>query len=122
MKNFKELKIWQQRIEIVKEVFKLTECLPTTEKYGIISQMTRAAISVPANIAEGSSRNRDKDYARFLHIAFGSAFELQTYLILIKEMKWVASSVEELELLLELEIKMIHGLIRAISQKPSAKN
>lgn len=115
MKNYKELKIWQQGIEIVKEVFKLSEALPKTEKYGMISQMTRAAVSIPANIAEGSSRHSDKDYARFLQIALGSAFELQTYLILIKELEWANSDIEKLELLLKEEIKMIHGFLRAIS-------
>ncbi len=116
MKNYKELKIWQQGIEIVKEVFKLTEELPKTEKYGMISQMTRAAVSIVANIAEGSSRNSDKDYSRFLQIALGSAFELQTYFVLIKELEWTNSDLMKLELSLEQEIKMIHGFIKAISQ------
>ena len=115
MKNYKELKIWQQGIEIVKAVFKLSEELPKTEKYGVVSQMTRAAVSIPANIAEGSSRKSDKDYARFLQFSLGSAFERQTYFVLIKEMQWAASDFEELELLLEQEIKMIHGFLKAIS-------
>ncbi|TZF83703.1 four helix bundle protein [Pedobacter sp. BS3] len=116
MKNYQELKTWQQGIEIVKGIFRLTEALPKTEKYGLISQMTRAAVSIPANIAEGSSRNSDKDYARFLQIALGSSFELQTYLVLIKELGWISSGTEDLELLLEQEIKMIHAFIKAISQ------
>lgn len=116
MKNYKELKIWQNGIEIVKGVFKLAGELPKTEQYGMISQMTRAAISIPANIAEGSSRNSDKDYARFLQIALGSAFELQTYFVLIKELRWASSQLEDLEILLEQEIKMIYGFIKAISR------
>ena len=117
MKNYQELKIWQQGIEIVKEVFKLSEILPKSEKYGIVSQMTRAAVSIPANISEGSSRNSDKDYARFLQIALGSAFELQTYFVLIKELGWNNSkTMEELNLLLEGEIKMIYGFLKAISK------
>ncbi|HVT85247.1 MAG TPA: four helix bundle protein [Chitinophagaceae bacterium] len=69
MKNFKELIIWQKGINLVKKIYILTKLFPAEEKYGIISQMTRAAISIPANIAEGSSRNSDKDYARFLQLA-----------------------------------------------------
>ncbi|WP_235802745.1 four helix bundle protein [Vaginella massiliensis] len=78
--------------------------MPKAEKYGMISQMTRAALSIPANIAEGSSRHSDKDYARFLQIALGSAFELQTYFVLIRELEWTNSGLEKLELLLEKEI------------------
>lgn len=114
MKNYKELKIWQNGIAIVREAYKLSAVLPPVEKFGIISQMTRAAVSIPANIAEGSSRKSDKDYARFLQIALGSAFELETYLILIKEMQWTPSYSHELDILLESEIKMIHGFLRVI--------
>ncbi|WP_395092582.1 four helix bundle protein [Vaginella massiliensis] len=78
--------------------------MPKAEKYGMISQMTRAVLSIPANIAEGSSRHSDKDYARFLQIALGSAFELQTYFVLIRELEWSNSGLEKLELLLEKEI------------------
>ncbi len=122
MKNYQELNVWQNGIEIVKEVFSLSKQLPITEKYGMISQMTRLAVSIPANIAEGSSRNSDKDYARFLQIALGSAFELQTYLVIIKELEWANSDLEKLELSLEQEIKMIHSFLKAISQQPFAND
>jgi four helix bundle protein len=89
MKHYKELIIWQRGIEIVKKVYELTKQFPAEEKYGIVSQITRAAVSIPANIAEGSSRNSDKDYARFLQLSLGSAFEVQTYLIIAKEMSWL---------------------------------
>ena len=86
------------------------------EKYGIVSQITRSAVSIPANIAEGSSRNSDKDYARFLQISLGSAFEVQTYLIIAKEMQWIKSTeVEAVEILLEEEIKMLHSFLRKLS-------
>lgn len=116
MKNFKELITWQKGIEIVKKTYLLAKDLPREEKYGIISQMTRSAVSIPANIAEGSSRNSDKDYQRFLQIALGSAFELQTYLVVVKELKWVqAETVSPVENLLEEEIKMIHSFIKKLA-------
>ena len=115
MKNFKELIIWQRGIEIVKKVYHLTKQFPTQEKFGIISQMTRSAVSIAANIAEGSSRDSDKDYARFLQLALGSAFELQTYLVIVKEMQWTSvDEIIQVELLLEEEIKMIHSFIKKL--------
>ncbi len=114
MKNYKKLKIWQQGIEIVKATFKVSGFLPKTEKFGMISQMTRAAVSIPANIAEGSSRNSDNDYARFLQIALGSAFELQTYFVLIKELSWANDALKPLEQLLEQEIKMLQAFIKSL--------
>ena len=116
MKNYQELNVWKKGIEIVKETYQLSKYLPQGERYGIISQMTRSSISIPANIAEGSSRNSDKDYARFLQIALGSAFELQTYFVIVKEMKWTnEENICKIEMLVEEEIKMIHGFIRKIT-------
>lgn len=118
MKNYKELIIWKKGIESVKSVYALSKQIPPKEKFGIISQLTRATVSIPANIAEGSSRNSDKDYARFIQIALGSAFETQTYLIIIKEMHWVNyNKTEAIELLLEEEIKMIHSFIKKLTAK-----
>lgn len=90
MKNYRELIIWRKGIEIVKAVYQLTKQFLTEEKYGIVTQVSRAAVSIPANIAEGSSRSSDKDYARFLQISLGSAFEVQTYLIIAKDMGGVS--------------------------------
>lgn len=118
MKNFKELIIWQKGIEIVKKVYKTSGKFPSQEKYGIISQMTRAAVSISANIAEGSSRNSDKDYARFLQLALGSAFELQTYLVIVREMEWASSEeLLQIESMLEEEIKMTHSFIKKLTTK-----
>lgn len=88
MKNYKKPYIWQKGIEIVKQVYLLTKQFPDAEKFGIASQITRAAVSIPANMAEGSSRNSDKDYAKFLQLSLGSAFEVQTYRVIAKEMNW----------------------------------
>ena len=116
MKNFKELIIWQKGIEITKKVYQLSKQFPGEEKFGLISQITRAVVSIAANIAEGSSRNSDKDYARFLQISLGSAFEVQTYLIIAKELNLANSQdIVEIELLLENEIKMIHGFLKKLA-------
>ena len=116
MKNYKELMIWRKGIELVKVIYGLTNSFPKEEKYGIISQITRAAVSIPANIAEGSSRISDKDYCRFLQIALGSAFEVQTYLVIAKEMGWIdENDYNQAEVFLEEEIKMIHGFKRKLT-------
>ena len=115
MKNYKKLIIWNKGIELVKAIYVLSKSFPSEEKFGMISQLTRAAVSIPANIAEGSSRNSQKDYARFIQIALGSAFEVQTYLVIAKEMQWInKEEIEAVELLIEEEIKMMHGFIKKL--------
>ncbi len=115
MKNFKELNIWRKGIDIVKEVYKLVKLIPAEERFGMVAQMTRAAVSIPANIAEGSSRNSDKDYSRFLQMALGSAFELQTYLVITKDLQWVPEDkVTKLEYNVEELVKMIHSFLKKL--------
>jgi four helix bundle protein len=82
MRNFKELKIWQKGFDIAVKSIKLVSRFPKEEKYGISSQITNAAVSIPSNIAEGSSRKSEKDYNRFLEISLGSSFELETQLLI----------------------------------------
>ena len=116
MKNYKELIIWKKGIELVKSVYAFSKSFPAEEKFGMISQLTRATVSIPANIADGSSRNSEKDYARFLQIALGSAFKVQTYLVIAKEMCWSTNEkIEAIESLLEGEIKMMHAFIRKLT-------
>jgi four helix bundle protein len=79
--NYRELKVWQKAIDLVIKVYKLTNQFPTTEKYGLVSQINRAVVSIPSNIAEGCSRISNKDFQHFLSMALGSAFELETQLI-----------------------------------------
>ncbi len=82
MRNFKELKIWQKGFMIAVDTFKLVSTFPKEEKYGISSQVTRSAVSIPSNIAEGSGRGSEKDYTRFIEISLGSSFELETQLLI----------------------------------------
>jgi len=88
MRNFKELKVWQKGFQIAINSFRITETFPQQEKFGLASQINRAGVSIPSNIAEGSSRNSDKDYNRFIEISLGSSFELETQLMIAKELKY----------------------------------
>lgn len=82
--KFKELHIWQESMELAKHIYNLVEILPDKEKYGLTSQLTRCAVSVPSNIAEGCSRNSIKEQIRFLEIAIGSCYEMETQLLLVE--------------------------------------
>lgn len=86
--NYKNLKIWNLGIEIVDDVFKLTDAFPKTEKFSLISQINRCSISIPSNIAEGSSRT-DKSFSHFIDIALGSSFELETQLIIAQKRNYI---------------------------------
>ena len=78
MNNLKELKIWNRAIDLTVKVYKATAVFPADERFGLISQRMRAAVSIPSNIAEGAGRNSPKEFNNFLGIANGSSFELQT--------------------------------------------
>ncbi len=85
--NYKNLKIWQIGIEIVDEVFKITDAFPKEEKFGLISQISRCSVSILSNIAEGSSRT-EKSFYHFIDISLGSSFELETQLIIAFKRKY----------------------------------
>lgn len=82
MHNFKKLKIWSNSIKLVSESYKLTRSFPDFEKFGLISQMNRCAVSIPSNIAEGSSKSSNKHFNKYLEDSLGSAFEWETQLII----------------------------------------
>jgi four helix bundle protein len=85
IKHFKELKVWQKGIEIVKDIYEITKHFPKEEMYGLTTQMRRSAISIPSNIAEGFKRFHAKEYVQFLYIALGSLAELETQIFIAKE-------------------------------------
>ena len=112
MRDFRKLNIWQNGISIVKMTYRMAEMLPENEKFGLKSQMCRAAVSIPSNIAEGCSRNSDADFRRFLDISLGSLFELETQLIVSEELKFAQrSDLKELIDLIHKEEKMVNSLI-----------
>jgi len=113
MQNFRKLQVWKQGIEIVIKTYQLAGTLPSKEKFGLISQMTRAAVSIPSNIAEGSGRKSAKQFHQYLQIALGSAFELETQLIVAGRLNLISQEqTDQLQQLIVDEQKMINGLVR----------
>jgi four helix bundle protein len=119
VKSYKDLIVWQKSIELVKKIFILTEKFPRSELYGIISQMRRAAISIPSNIAEGYGRRSRKEYAHSCSIAYGSALELETQLIIAKDLRLSdEKNFKTSDLLLEEITKMLNVMITKLNNTP----
>lgn len=114
MRNFKNYNVWKISHELTLEVYKLTGSFPADEKYSLVSQMRRAAASIPANIAEGCGRSTDKDFNRFIHISLGSAHELEYYFILAKDLN--LSSKKEAEAF-DNKINIVKQMLFALSNK-----
>jgi four helix bundle protein len=113
--SYKELKVWQKSFACVARIYRLTATFPSTELYGLSSQMQRAAISIPSNIAEGSQRTSDKEFANFLLIARGSIAELETQILLAIELQYVP--VEKVQGILdELDAisRMLHSFVSTL--------
>ena len=106
--NFKELNCWKEAKDFSVIVYKITSKIPSSEIYGITSQIKRAAVSIPSNIAEGAGRNTNKDFSRFIAIALGSTFELETLFIIASELNFIdTKDIEELNLRLNKIQKML---------------
>jgi len=116
IKSYKELKVWQRSMELVKEIYKLTGQFPKNETYGLAIQMRRAAVSIPSNIAEGHLRKNLKEYLQFLRIAYSSSGELETQSLIAKDLyhrlNWhqIGSLLEEVQ-------KMLNVMIRKLENK-----
>lgn len=111
-RSFRELIVWQKSMELARQVYALTEKLPPEEKFGLAGQMRRCVVSIPSNIAEGNKRATLKDYAQFVRIASGSAAELETQLILARDIYRLDTD-NALELLDEVQ-KMLQVLGRRL--------
>jgi four helix bundle protein len=117
MKDFKKLLIWEKGMDIVAESYAICKKLPKEEKFSLIAQITSAAVSIPLNIAEGSSRKSNKDYLRFLEYSLGSAFELETLIHVISRLKMVKEA--DIKIILEKVIqeqKMIQSFMNTINK------
>lgn len=97
MHRYKELKFWQISRNFCKDIYVITNKLPQEEKFGLVSQLRRASVSIPSNIAEGASRKSNKDFSRFLTIALGSCYEIDTQLLISFDLKFISEN--DLELL-----------------------
>lgn len=113
MHNFKELKVWKQGIILSKLVFEITKFFPAEHKFGITSQMFRCAVSIPSNIAEGCGRKSEKEFRQFLSISLGSSFELETQIIIAKEVELITQEQysELIDKTTEIQ-RMLNGLTR----------
>ncbi len=118
--NYRELRVWQLGMELTKDVYGLSRGFPKEEVYGLTSQMRRAAVSIPANIAEGHARESTRDYLRFLAIARGSLAELETHLLLAQSLGYCRQEqTDGLLMKCEEEGRMLGGLQRRLKQKLS---
>lgn len=120
MGTHKDLDVWKLSIDFVVEIYKITHRLPDEEKYGLCSQMQRAAVSIPSNIAEGSAKSGSKEYLHYLHIALASAAELETYLMIIERLNYIETSGEQ-QTLGTIRSKLIN-LIRYLKKQPPKTN
>lgn len=103
-------------MDIVDNVYDMVPFLPSEEKFGMKSQITRSATAIPGNIAEGSAKRSQKDYGRFVEIALGSAFELETHLLIVEKRRWVEEKlINDLLLMLDEEQKMLQSFIRKLN-------
>ena len=114
MRPHRKLDVWRRAIDFVTKVYEITETFPESEKFGLVSQMRRAAVSIPSNIAEGAARKGTKEFQQFLSIAQGSASELETQIIISSQLGFLRT--EESVILEELEeiSRMLVGLSKSL--------
>ena len=121
IKTHKDLLVWKKGIDLVEQIYKFTKQFPKEELYDITNQMRRCAVSIPANIAEGSGRKNKAEFIQFLHIALGSASELETHLIISQRLGFLSiNSYDEIMNALNEIIKMICGLINSLNSTRSS--
>jgi len=119
LKNYKELKVWQKSYQLCLEIYKATSELPKEERFGLISQIRRAVVSVVSNIAEGYGRKTTTEYIRFLYIAYGSNCELETQMLLSGDLGYIESAKLKgiIEKIQEVE-RMLKSLIKSLESNP----
>ena len=121
--NYEELDVYKESHNFVLEIYRVTKTFPNDEKYRLVDQLTRAAYSIPSNIAEGNSRNTTKDYINFLYIARGSANEIKYFLLLSKDLKYInEETYSELRNKIVIIIKLLNGLINSLRGKLNERN
>ena len=122
MQDFRNLEVWQRAYALAMDVYRASRHFPREEIYSLTSQVRRCSISIPSNIAEGCGRQTDADFKRFLHIAMGSAAELECQLMLIRDLKLIDIPTSN-QLLNEVAVtrKMLNALIQRLKQPPQPR-
>lgn len=121
-KSFRELEAWKKSIDLVEEVYKITETFPGREKFGLSNQLQRAAVSIPSNIAEGSGRMSKGDLVRFLYIARGSLLEVITQLEIAFRLKYIDENIFNRIIEKSEEVhRLINGMIFSLKDERSKK-
>lgn len=116
LNSFKELLIWQKSYSLTKDVYRATKDLPTAERFSLSDQIHRSSVSIPSNIAEGYGRGSKKDYVKFLRIAYGSTLELETQLLLVKDL-YNLDTRSAIDSLAEVQ-KMLYVMIKKLNPEP----
>lgn len=112
-----DLEVWKQSIDLVKEIYVLTKNFPDSEKFGIISKLRRASVSVPANIAEGSARNTKKEFLNFLFISSGSLSEIETLLLISEDLDFINNKkLQDFKDRINHISAMLNGLIKKVKR------
>jgi len=119
MKGHRDLRVWQESIGLVKDIYTLTGQFPEEEKFGLVTQMRRSAVSIPSNIAEGAARGSQREFAQFLVIARGSLSELETQLIIAKELNYL-SDISGIENRVQAIFLLLAGLLNKVKKKVAA--
>jgi len=114
-RKYQQLIVWQKSMLLVSHIYELTQALPDDEKFGLTSQLRRAAVSVPSNIAEGSGRGSDKDFCRFLYQARGSLTEIETQLLIAQRLGFCVIN-DDIDELIQQVFAMLNKLIARLSE------
>jgi four helix bundle protein len=121
IQSHKDLDVWKKAVAFVIDLYELTKQFPKEELYGLTSQMRRAAVSIPSNIAEGRSKRSTREYMRFINIACGSAAELETHLVISQGLKYISSvQLEKYNAELSTIARMLNGIYSALEKKLDA--
>jgi four helix bundle protein len=112
IKTHKDLEVWKRSIALVTEVYKITNDFPKSEEFGLKSQIRRASVSIPANISEGAARHSTKEFIQFLYIGLGSLSEMETLLIISKNLNFIESTylIDQVVVLRKMLLKLISSL------------
>jgi len=121
--NYEELDVYKKSHNFVLEIYKITKTFPNDEKYRLVDQLTRAAYSIPSNIAEGNSRNTTKEYINFLYMARGSANEIKYFLLLSKDLNYInEETYSKLKNKIVIIITLLNGLTNSLRGKLNERN